>query len=69
MEQRFDSFLNNLFSGMGSGLMILNAILGIGLIITGIILIKNKSRKKTAGMVCIVLGVLAIISGIVQTVL
>lgn len=66
MEQRFDNLIDNLFSGMGSVLMVLNGALGIGLIITGVILIKKKSRKKTAGIICIGLGVLAIISGIVQ---
>lgn len=69
MEQRLDNFIDNLFSGMGSGLMVLNGILGIGLIITGIVLMKKKSSKKTAGTVCIGIGVLAIISGVIQTVL
>lgn len=69
MEARFDNFIDNFFSGMGLWLMALNGILGIGLIITGIIFMKRKSGKKTIGTVCIVLGVLAIISGIIQTVL
>lgn len=72
MEQRLDNFIDSFFGGMGSGLMIFNGVLGLALIVVGIILMKKKSSSKNkniAGIVCVGIGILAIISGIVQTVL
>jgi hypothetical protein len=71
MNAYLDNFFNSIFGGMGIGLVIFNGILGLSLIVIGILLNKKSSskNKKTAGIVCVGIGILAVINAIIQLVL
>lgn len=69
MEDKLDSFVDNLFGG--GSLIIINGVLGLALIVFGVILLTRKragvKRRKTAGIICIAAGICIILSGIVQS--
>jgi ABC-type Fe3+-siderophore transport system permease subunit len=71
MNKYLDNFFNSIFGGMGIGLVIFNGILGLSLIVIGILLNKKSSskNKKTVGIVCVGIGILAVINAIIQLVL
>lgn len=71
MERFLDDMLESIFGGYN---LQINVIVGILLIAVGIILFcisKNQSSKgkKTAGWICIGIGCLGILSGVIQFVL
>ncbi len=68
MEAFLDTLLNNIFGGMGIGLVIFNGILGLALVLTGVFMNKKTASKskKTVGMVLICIGVLAVIFAILR---
>ncbi|ADY55554.1 hypothetical protein Sgly_1238 [Syntrophobotulus glycolicus DSM 8271] len=65
-----DSFFYNVFRSMGVYLVSINVILGVALIVAGALMNKSLSKnKKTAGTVCIGIGILTIISAVAQMIL
>lgn len=66
MQQSFDALLNNIFNNPQT--LWANIIFGILLVMLGNYYIyKNRSKgKKTAGLFCLVIGSLAIITNITQ---
>lgn len=65
MEQKFDYYLDRIFGNMQRQILILNAVLGLLFIINGFIIIK-KGNKRKIGLGCIIFGIIAIISGVIQ---
>lgn len=68
MENFIDRQLENLFGGLGFQL---NVIAGVLLIVLGIVVLivssrQSPKRKTTAGSILIGLGVLAVLSGVLQ---
>lgn len=72
MEQKIEGAIDKGLESISSGLYIFSVGIGIVLIILGaFLLLKNRGSQKkkgiaNMGLVCLVLGVVAIISGIVQ---
>lgn len=72
MEQKIEAAIDKGLESISYGLYISSIGFGIVLILLGIFLVlKNKgSQKKTGmaniGLICLVLGVVAIISGLIQ---
>lgn len=72
MEQKIDVGIDNFFSGSESIIYTLNMVLAALLILVGIgLILKKSAHKKTKiqGYVCIVIGILTIISRIIQGIL
>ena len=72
MEKVLENAIDNGLGRISSGLYLFSIGLGIVLVILGVILIfKNrgsKEKKKTAnvGLICLLIGIVAVISGGVQ---
>lgn len=72
MEQIFEGTIDRGLESIASGLYIFSIVFGIALILLGVLLLfKNKDPKKkksitNMGLLCLVIGVVAIISGLVQ---
>lgn len=68
MENSIENAVDNRLEYISPLLYIFSVGLGITLIVYGaVILFKAKtSRKRNLGIICIVLGIIAIISGIIQ---
>ncbi len=58
-----NAILNNIFGGMGVGLIVSNGIFGIALIVLGALLNKRSETKgkKTIGVTCVVIGIIAVV--------
>ncbi|WHY77853.1 hypothetical protein QNH20_01350 [Neobacillus sp. WH10] len=72
MEQRIERAIDNALESVSLQLNIFSVGLGIVLIILGIVLFltgkrtKGKRDKTNVGLICAVIGIAAIVSGIVQ---
>lgn len=72
MEQRIENFIDNILESISSQLYIFSVGFGIVIITLGIILFfsrkssKEKMSKTKASLVCIVIGIVAIVSGLIQ---
>ncbi|MEH7355833.1 hypothetical protein V7150_20090 [Neobacillus drentensis] len=72
MEQRIERAIDNALESVSLQLNIFSVGLGIVLVILGILLFLTGKRKKgkrdktNVGLICAVLGIAAIVSGIVQ---
>lgn len=72
MEQIIEGTIDRGLESIASGLYIFSIVFGIVLILLGVLLLfKNKDPKKkksitNMGLLCLVIGVVAIISGLVQ---
>lgn len=72
MEQIIEGTIDRGLESIASGLYIFSIVFGIALILLGVLLLfKNKDPKKkksitNMGLLCLVIGVVAIISGLVQ---
>lgn len=72
MEKTIDNAIDNGLESISSGLYLFSIGLGIALIILGVILfLTNKGAKgkkgiASGGLICLVFGVIAIVSGFVQ---
>ncbi|WCN39641.1 hypothetical protein [Aneurinibacillus uraniidurans] len=69
MEQKIERYIDNALDSVASQLFGANIILGIILIFLGIIfIVRNPSKRnlKTGGLVCIGVGAVAIVSGLIQ---
>lgn len=72
MEQIIEGTIDRGLESIASGLYIFSIVFGIALILLGVLpLFKNKDPKKkksitNMGLLCLVIGVVAIISGLVQ---
>lgn len=69
MEQKIERYIDNALDNVASQLLGANIMLGIILIFLGIIFIVKKSAKrnlKTVGWVCVGVGAVAIVSGLIQ---
>lgn len=74
MEEKMESYIDSSLEGFEPFLYKLNVAGGILLIIVGLLLIiKNKDHSKSKmmiiGVICTGIGVLALSSGIMQTIL
>lgn len=69
MEQRIENYIENSLENVASQLFLFSIIFGAFLIILGIFLMIRHSTKRylnTLGMTCIVIGIIAIFSSIIQ---
>lgn len=73
MEQIVEGTIDRGLESIASGLYIFSIVFGIALVLMGgvLLLFKNKDPKKkkniaNIGLVCLVIGVVAIISGLIQ---
>lgn len=72
MEQRIEKSIDHVLESASSQLYIFSVGLGIVLVILGISLIlagkrsKGKMGKTNTGLICTVIGIVAIVSGTVQ---
>lgn len=72
MEQKIENAIDNGLEGIASQLYIFSVGFGIVLIIIGIILFltgkrsKDKRGKSNAGLICAIIGIIGIVSGLVQ---
>jgi len=72
MERRIETAIDNALESVSLQLNIFSVGLGIVLIILGIVLFLGGKRKKgkrdktNVGLICAVIGIAAIVSGIVQ---
>jgi hypothetical protein len=71
MEQKIKSFINNSFNSISPQLHIANIALAVILIIIGINLLfkrpkTKKTKTKTIGFICLGIGVLSVLSQIIQ---
>ncbi|WHY58585.1 hypothetical protein [Peribacillus simplex] len=72
MEQRIEKSIDHILESASSQLYIFSVGLGIVLVILGISLIlagkrsKGKMGKTNTGLICTVIGIIAIVSGTVQ---
>lgn len=72
MEQKIESAIDKGLDSVSSGLYLFSIGFGIVLIILGgFLLLKNRGLQKkkgiaNIGLVCLILGVVAIISGLIQ---
>ena len=72
MEQIIEGTIDKGLESIASGLYIFSFVFGIVFVLLGVLLLfnrKNPKKKKTSltwGVVCLVIGVIAIISGLVQ---
>ncbi|MGM1049605.1 hypothetical protein SAMN05661091_4850 [Paenibacillus uliginis N3/975] len=72
MEQRIEKAIDNTLESASSQLYIFNVGLGIVLVILGIVFFLTGKRTKgtggkiNAGLICTVIGIVSIVSGIVQ---
>lgn len=72
MEQIVEGTIDRGLESIASGLYIFSIVFGIALVLMGVLLLfKNKDPKKkknitNIGLVCLVIGVVAIISGLIQ---
>jgi amino acid permease len=68
MKSTFDSFLENFFGGYGP---LLNTAAGVVVLVVGVILLRSSKKrsskgKNTAALICIGVGCLAFVSGVIQ---
>lgn len=67
MEQNIETFIDNGLERIASQLHFGSIIIGIVFIIVGIILLTNKKRRKiNSAIVCIIIGIIAVVSGATQ---
>ncbi|AZV42930.1 hypothetical protein [Peribacillus asahii] len=72
MEQRIEKSINHVLESASSQLYIFSIGLGIVLVILGISLFlsgkrtKGKTGKINTGLICAVIGIVAIVSGTIQ---
>lgn len=72
MEQFIEETIDNGLESIASGLYIFSFVFGIVLVLLGVLLLFNRKEPKkrktslTWGTICLVIGVIAIISGLVQ---
>lgn len=72
MEQRIEKAIDNTLASASSQLYIFNVGLGIVLIILGVVFFltgkrtKGNGGKTNAGLICTAIGIVTIMSGIVQ---
>ncbi|QTL52385.1 MULTISPECIES: hypothetical protein [Priestia] len=72
MEQRIEKSINHVLESASSQLYIFSIGLGIVLVILGIFLFlsgkrtKGKTGKINTGLICAVIGIVAIVSGTIQ---
>ncbi len=71
MKNTFDSFLESFFGGAGP---VLNTAAGIVVLVVGVFLLRSAKRqaskgKNTAAWICIGVGCLALLSGVIQLLL
>lgn len=72
MEQIIEDTIDRGLERIASGIYIFSIVFGIALVLLGVLLLfknKNTLKKKNItnmGLVCLVIGVVAIISGLVQ---
>ena len=70
MDDKLDMFVDNIFGG--GNLIYISGAISLVLIIIGVVLLLRKKAdgtkpKKTAGIICIVVGIGVILSGIAQS--
>lgn len=72
MEQIIEGTIDKGLESIASSLYIFSIIFGIALVLMGVLLLFNRKDPKkkksllTRGLLCLVIGVIAIISGLVQ---
>ena len=72
MENKFenavDDSLDNFFGDVRTEVFLLNIIAGIGLILLGFVLLKNRAseRKNVFGWIALTVGCLGMLSGVAQ---
>ena len=69
MEQKIEGAIDSGLESLSSGLYVFSVGFGIVLIILGAILLfksKDRGSNKNIGLISLVLGVVAVISGLVQ---
>lgn len=72
MEQKIENAIDNGLESIASQLYIFSAGFGVVLVIIGIVLFltgkrsKEKRGKSNAGLICVIIGIVAIVSGLVQ---
>lgn len=72
MEQIIEDTIDKGLESIASGLYIFSIIFGIALVLMGVLLLFNRKDPKkkksllTWGLLCLVIGIIAIISGLVQ---
>lgn len=72
MEKTIENAIDNSLESISSGLYLFSIVLGIALIILGVVLFfanratKGKKGIANGGLICFVIGVIAIVSGIMQ---
>ncbi|GIN73415.1 hypothetical protein J14TS2_38900 [Bacillus sp. J14TS2] len=69
MEQKLENSIDNILDAIAPQLFLFSIILGILLLLVGVVfmIIKSSSRHlKTAGIICIGIGIIAIVSGLIQ---
>ncbi|MBB4825577.1 uncharacterized membrane protein HdeD (DUF308 family) [Sporosarcina luteola] len=72
MERKFETSIDGILERISSQLYMFSIILGIVLVILGIALIlvakrsKGKNGKANMGLISIIVGIVAIISGSIQ---
>lgn len=72
MEHKIENAIDHALDSASSGLYIFSVGFGIVLAIVGIVLYfagkrsKGKSSKANIGLICSLIGIMAIVSGIVQ---
>lgn len=72
MEKFIEGTIDKGLESIASGLYFFSFVFGITLVLLGVLLLFNRKdpkKKKTSltwGLVCLVIGVIAIISGLIQ---
>lgn len=72
MEQKIENAIDNGLESIASQLYIFSVGFGVILIIIGIVLFltgkrsKDKRAKSNAGLICAIIGIIAIVSGLLQ---
>lgn len=69
MEKTIENAIDNGLESISSGLYLFSIGLGIAIIILGVILLFTSKGKKgiaNGGLICLVIGVIAIASGFMQ---
>ncbi|MFD1416057.1 hypothetical protein [Oceanobacillus jeddahense] len=69
MEQKMESSIDNALDAIAPQLFLFSIIIGTILILIGIVfMVKKSSTRKlhTAGIICVGIGMIAIVSGLIQ---
>lgn len=71
MEQKIEGAIDQGLENISSGLYLISVLAGIILILSGLVLLfkqrkSSPSRMRAGGMLCIILGAAALISGFLQ---